>query len=202
MKAYERLLKYVTFPTASDESASACPSTEKQFALANYLAEEMKAMGLTEVTVDKNCYVYATLEANTKKDVPVIGFIAHLDTSPDAPDAENITKIVVEHTDYPGDTRKYVDTLSIDMAQGLLVASLRYAPIRTPADGTPIVKLTYFLDDGSEVAVEANDKTVWWNGKSYAIRKEGEFVKYCARHFFEDPLDPYQEYREQYSTKD
>ena len=121
---------------------------------------------------------------------------------PDAPDAENITKIVVEHTDYPGDTRKYVDTLSIDMAQGLLVASLRYAAVRTPEDGAPIVRLTYVMDDGSEVTVEANDKTVWWKGKSYAIRKEGEFVKYCATYFFENPLDPYQEYREQYSTKD
>ena len=86
MKAYERLLKYVTFPTSSDERANTCPSTEKQFALANYLADEMKGMGLTDVTVDKNCYVYATLEANTQKDLPVIGFIAHLDTSPDAPD--------------------------------------------------------------------------------------------------------------------
>ncbi|MBR2915527.1 MAG: peptidase T [Clostridia bacterium] len=86
MKAYKRLLKYVAFPTASDERANTCPSTEKQFALANYLAEEMREMGLTDVTVDKNCYVYATLEANTQKDLPVIGFIAHLDTSPDAPD--------------------------------------------------------------------------------------------------------------------
>lgn len=94
MKAYERLLKYVTFPTASDERANTCPSTEKQFALANYLAEEMREMGLTDVTVDKNCYVYATLEANTQKDLPVIGFIAHLDTSPDAPDAPVNPRVV------------------------------------------------------------------------------------------------------------
>ncbi|MBQ2324809.1 MAG: peptidase T, partial [Clostridia bacterium] len=86
MKAYERLLKYVTFPTASDETANKCPSTDKQFALAKYLAEEMTALGLTDVTVDENCYVYATLEANTTKNLPVIGLIAHLDTSPDAPD--------------------------------------------------------------------------------------------------------------------
>lgn len=86
MKAYERLLKYVTFPTASDETADKCPSTNKQFALAKYLAEEMTSLGLTDVTVDENCYVYATLEANTARDIPVIGLIAHLDTSPDAPD--------------------------------------------------------------------------------------------------------------------
>ena len=122
---------------------------------------------------------------------------------PDAPDAEDITKIIVEHTDYPGDTRKYVDTTSINMAEALL-GTLRYEAVRTPTDGEPVVKLTYVLDDGSEVTVEANDKTVWWKGKTYAIynTKTGKFVKYCATYFFEDPLDPYQEYREQYSTKD
>ena len=121
---------------------------------------------------------------------------------PNTPDAEDITKIIVEHTDYPGDTRKYVDTTSINMAEALL-GTLRYALVRTPAEGEPVVKLTYVLDDGSEVTVEANDKTVWWNGKTYAIynTNTGEFVKKCATYFFEDPLDPYQKYREQYSTK-
>ena len=94
MKAYERLLKYVVFPTASDETANKCPSTEKQFALAEYLAGEMAEMGLTDIKVDKNCYVYATLEANTDKDLPVIGLIAHLDTSPDAPDTPVKPRIV------------------------------------------------------------------------------------------------------------
>lgn len=94
MKAYERLLKYVTFPTSSDDNATQCPSTQKQFDLANYVADEMREMGLTDVTVDKNCYVYATLEANTAKKLPVIGFIAHLDTSPDAPDAPVKPQIV------------------------------------------------------------------------------------------------------------
>ncbi len=97
MKAYERLLKYVVFPTASDETANKCPSTDKQFALAKYLAEEMAAMGLTDIKVDENCYVYATLEANTDKSLPVIGLIAHLDTSPDAPDAPVKPKIVADY---------------------------------------------------------------------------------------------------------
>lgn len=94
MKAYERLLKYVVFPTASDENGGQCPSTQKQFALAEFLAEEMKAMGLTDVKVDENCYVYGTLEANTDKNLPVIGFIAHLDTSPDAADSPVKPRIV------------------------------------------------------------------------------------------------------------
>lgn len=94
MKAYERLLKYVVFPTASDETANKCPSTDKQFALAKYLAEEMTEMGLTDIKVDENCYVYATLEANTEENLPVIGLIAHLDTSPDAPDAPVKPQIV------------------------------------------------------------------------------------------------------------
>ena len=120
---------------------------------------------------------------------------------PDEPDVERITKIIVEHTDYPGDTRKYVDTTSINMAEALL-ETLRYEAVRTPTDGEPVARLTYVLDDGSEVTVEANDKTVWWKGKTYAIynTKTGQFVKQCARHFFEDPLDPYQEYRDKYST--
>ena len=129
--------------------------------------------------------------------------LSHSIRLPDTPDADNITKIIVEHTDYPGDRRKYVDTASINMAQALLGA-LRYEPLKKSAEGTPVVRLTYVLDDGSEVTVEANDKTVWWKGKTYAIynTKTGQFVKYCATYFFEDPLDPYQEYREQYSTKE
>ena len=120
---------------------------------------------------------------------------------PDEPDVERITKIIVEHTDYPGDTRKYVDTTSINMAEALL-ETLRYEAVRTPTDGEPVARLTYVLDDGSEVTVEANEQTVWWKGKTYAIynTKTGQFVKQCARHFFEDPLDPYQEYRDKYST--
>ena len=127
--------------------------------------------------------------------------LSHSIRLPDTPDADNITKIIVEHTDYPGDRRKYVDTASINMAQALLGA-LRYEPLKKPAEGTPVVRLTYVLDDGSEITVEANDQTVWWKGKAHVIYEPGEFVKQCATFFYERPLDPYQEYRDKYSTND
>ncbi len=80
----DRFLRYVSFDTqSSEENAEQCPSTDKQFELAKYLTEELKTLGLTDVEMDKHAYVYATLPANTTKDIPTIGFIAHMDTSPD-----------------------------------------------------------------------------------------------------------------------
>ena len=84
MELVERFLKYVSFDTqSSEENESQCPSTEKQLALARYLRDELQAIGMTEVEMDKHGYVYATLPANTDKPVPTVGFIAHMDTSPD-----------------------------------------------------------------------------------------------------------------------
>ena len=83
MDIVERFLKYVSFDTQSAEDAGKTPSTDKQLRLAEYLTEELKALGLTEVEMDANGYVYATLPANTDRPVPTIGFIAHMDTSPD-----------------------------------------------------------------------------------------------------------------------
>ncbi|MEG1543335.1 MAG: peptidase T [Tannerellaceae bacterium] len=84
MKLIDRFLKYVSFDTKSDEETGKTPSTSGQYVFALYLAEELKVIGLEEITLDDNCYLMATLPANTNKaDVPTIGFIAHLDTSPD-----------------------------------------------------------------------------------------------------------------------
>ncbi len=83
MDIKERFLGYVAFDTQSDEESEGCPSTAKQLVFAEYLRDELKAEGLTDVELDKHGYVYATLPANTDKDVPVVGFIAHYDTSPD-----------------------------------------------------------------------------------------------------------------------
>lgn len=96
MKAYERLLKYVTFDTTSDENApeDRCPSTEKQKALANALVEEMKALGMDDAQMDADGYVYGTLPANCGEKVPVIGLIAHMDTSPSAKGADIKARIV------------------------------------------------------------------------------------------------------------
>ena len=83
MTIVERFLKYVSFDTQSAENSETTPSTEKQWALARYLKEELEGIGLTEVEIDEHAYVYATLPANTDKPLPTVGFIAHMDTSPD-----------------------------------------------------------------------------------------------------------------------
>ena len=83
MNITERFLKYVSFITTSDENTNMTPSTPGQMMLATYLVDELKTLGLTEVEVDNNGYVMATLPANTDKDIPTIGFISHMDTSPD-----------------------------------------------------------------------------------------------------------------------
>ena len=79
----ERFLKYVSFNTQSDENNLATPSSEGQLALAKEIAKELQMIGLTDVSVDAKGYVTATLPSNSRKTLPVIGFIAHLDTSPD-----------------------------------------------------------------------------------------------------------------------
>lgn len=82
-KVLERFLRYVKVYTTSDQDSTTYPSTERQLHFADQLADELRAMGLTEVERDQHGYVTATLPANTDKKVPVIGFISHMDTSPD-----------------------------------------------------------------------------------------------------------------------
>lgn len=98
MDIVERFLKYVSFDTQSAEDADTTPSTAKQLKLAEYLRDELTNIGMTEVEMDENGYVYATLPANTDKDVPTIGFISHMDTSPDCSGA-NIHPRIVNHYD-------------------------------------------------------------------------------------------------------
>ena len=83
MTVSERFLKYVSFGTNSDENSESCPSTASQLVLGEYLAGELKNIGLTEVEMDENGYVYGVLEATTgRENDPSIGFIAHMDTAP------------------------------------------------------------------------------------------------------------------------
>jgi len=84
-KVLERFLRYIKIDTQSDENCEKTPSTEKQFKLAKLLKKELEDLGLSDVSLDDKCYLMATLPANTKKKIPVIGFIAHMDTSPDMP---------------------------------------------------------------------------------------------------------------------
>lgn len=79
----DRFISYVTIDTESDPNSNSTPSTEKQWVLANLLVEELKTMGMEEVTIDENAYIMATLPSNVSHSVPTIGFVSHFDTTPD-----------------------------------------------------------------------------------------------------------------------
>ncbi len=79
----DRFISYITIDTQSNPNSDSTPSTEKQFILARKLVDELKTIGMHDVTIDEKAYVTATLPGNLQKAVPIIGFIAHFDTSPD-----------------------------------------------------------------------------------------------------------------------
>lgn len=94
MTLVERFLKYVSFDTQSSEETDVTPSTPGQMVFAQYLKEELETLGLQEVSLDDNGYLFATLPANTDAEVPVVGFIAHMDTSPDMSGKHVVPRIV------------------------------------------------------------------------------------------------------------
>jgi len=96
MTVVDRFLHYVSFDTQSSETSETTPSTDKQMLLAKALKEEVEAMGLTDISLDEHAYLMATLPANTNEKIPTIGFIAHLDTSPDMSGA-NVKPRIVEN---------------------------------------------------------------------------------------------------------
>jgi tripeptide aminopeptidase len=92
----ERFISYVTIDTESDPNSDTTPSTEKQWNLAKKLVEELKTMGMSNVSIDDNAYVMATLPSNVDHEVPTIGFISHFDTSPDFTGA-NVKPQIIEN---------------------------------------------------------------------------------------------------------
>ena len=94
MNITERFLNYVKFDTQAAEDSQTVPSTSKQLIFAEYLRDELKAEGFSDVEMDDMGYIYATLKANTKKDIPTIGFISHYDTSPDCSGTDVKPRIV------------------------------------------------------------------------------------------------------------
>ncbi|MBI6871210.1 peptidase T [Clostridium aciditolerans] len=97
-KVVEKFLEYVKFDTQSEDGVDKCPSTEKQLVLAKVLVEELKEIGMQDVSLDDNGYIMATLPGNVDRDVPVIGFIAHMDTSPEI-SGENVNPKIIKNYD-------------------------------------------------------------------------------------------------------
>jgi tripeptide aminopeptidase len=95
----KRFISYVTIDTESDPNNPDFPSSDNQWDLANLLVKELKDIGMSDVTLDKNCYVMATLPSNLDYDVPTIGFVSHIDTTPDYTGANIKPKI---HHEYDG----------------------------------------------------------------------------------------------------
>lgn len=99
MTIVDRFIKYARIDTQSDENNLQTPSTQKQFNLAKEVEKEALEMGLVDVSLDNNCYLMATLPSNTtKKNVPVIGFISHFDTSPDM-SGKNVNPTIIKNYD-------------------------------------------------------------------------------------------------------
>ncbi len=97
-KVVERFLRYVKYDTKAEDESATCPSTSGQMEFGKILVEELKAIGLSDVTIDEKGYIMATLEANCDKEVDTIGFIAHMDTSPDMSGA-NVNPQMIENYD-------------------------------------------------------------------------------------------------------
>lgn len=93
-KVVDNFLKYIAFDTQSAEDAASVPSTEKQFALAKLLVEQLKALGVKDVSMSEHCYVYGTIPATAETDCPVVGFLAHMDTSPDFSDENTRPQLI------------------------------------------------------------------------------------------------------------
>lgn len=98
MTVVDRFLQYVKFDTQSDEETNMTPSTPGQMVFAQHLENELRTMGLKDISLDDNGYLMATLPGNTDKEVPTIGFIAHLDTSPDM-SGRHVTPRIVQNYD-------------------------------------------------------------------------------------------------------
>jgi len=120
MNITERFLKYVSFTTTSDENTNMTPSTPGQMVFAVYLIEELNSIGLKDVNLDKNGYVMATLPANTDKDIPTIGFISHMDTSPDMSGKHVKPRVV---SNYDG------ENIVLNEAKGIIFETAKYPEI-------------------------------------------------------------------------
>ncbi len=134
-KVTERFIRYVKIHTTSDPESSTYPSTSRQMGFMQLLAEELKSIGCTEVEIDDFGYLMATIPANTNKKLPVVGFIAHVDTSPDF-SGENVQPHIIMN--YDGNTISLKNGVVIDPAEFPEILQYKGQSIIT-ADGTTLL---------------------------------------------------------------
>lgn len=134
-KVVERFIRYAKDYTTSDPESKTCPSTKRQMDFMKKLEAELKEIGLHEVELDKNGYLMATIPANTSEKLPVIGFIAHVDTSPDFA-GENVQPQIVEK--YNGKVIQLKNNVTIDPVEFPEIIQYKGQDIIT-ADGTTLL---------------------------------------------------------------
>lgn len=197
MNITERFLKYVSFPTMSDKHSASCPSTEKQLRLAEYIADELREIGLCNVLLDQNGYVSATLPASEGcEGAPTIGLIAHMDTSDEAPDSPIHPKIVeyvggditlcesplivMRESDYPGLSAYRGQHLIVTDGKTLLgaddkagIAAIVTAAERLIQSNTPHCRLRICITPDEEIGAGADHFDVAAFGADYAYTVDG-----------------------------
>lgn len=119
MELAERFINYTQFDTQSNDDSESVPSTSKQLIFAEYLKKELETEGFSDVEMDEMGYIYATLRANTKKEIPTIGFISHYDTSPDCSGANIKARIV-----------KSYDGGDIELSPGIVSSPEKFSELR------------------------------------------------------------------------
>src|SRR5574344_3079854 len=159
MNITERFLNYTKFDTQSAEDSETVPSTSKQLIFAKYLKEELQNEGLDDVEMDDMGYIYATLKANTKKNIPTIGFISHYDTSTDCSGAD-IKPRIVENYD-GGDIvlsdgivsspKKFPELLEHEGADSIVTAGHTWLGADDKAGIAEIVEAMCYLRDHDEI---------------------------------------------------
>ena len=195
MNIEERFLRYVLFPTMSDENSSTCPSTAKQLVLAEYLAGELASIGLSNVTLDENGYVYGRIPGNAPSEA-VVGFISHMDTSDAAPDSE-IHPTILEYTggdivlneelgivlsprDYPSLNKHIGETLIVTDGTTLLgaddkagIAAIVTAAERLIANEVPHGDIMVAFTPDEEIGRGADRFNIGLFGADYAYTVDG-----------------------------
>jgi tripeptide aminopeptidase len=120
-KVLERFIRYIKIDTQSNENSETTPSTEKQFTLAKMLKQEMEQLGLVDISLDEKCYLMATLPANADKKIPTIGFISHMDTSPDMPGAVENPNFIYDY---------YGDDIVINKEKNLVLTTTEFPELK------------------------------------------------------------------------